>query len=393
MKKERLIELLKKFHREELCREETLELKRYARDPDYERLIAEIIDNDTINWVSGPDTASSERMLTNIKHEISVPSSEFSRTTRPVNRRAVMVAASILIALFLYAIYFTRTAHRDSPAHVVVSNPILPGEPRAELLVEDGRTIDLENLSNDTTLQMDGYRIHKNREGRLSYSVSAEHRGTPIYNTIVTPRGGEYQLELVDGTRIWVNASSRLRYPLQSTGENRKIELEGEAFFEVSPLYIDGKSVPFIVTTGTQRLEVLGTSFNINSYERDVLTTLVEGKVRLSSPRSPENYLEPHEQATFNRNSGAFSKQAVDPIYAVAWKNGNFAFEDNTIQEVMNQLSRWYDVEVEYRNDVSDVHFSGTISRFEDINSVLKLIELTGSARFKIEERRVIVMN
>lgn len=195
-----------------------------------------------------------------------------------------------------------------------------------------------------------------------------------------------------DGSLVWINASSKLRYPLQWAAESRQIELQGEAFFQVNPKIVSGKPVPFIVQTGEQQLEVLGTSFNINSYEQDILTTLVEGEVKLWSSRSPEKKLAPNQQASFNKARETIVTKSVDPIYAIAWKNGSFAFENNNIQEVMSQLSRWYDVEVDYRNDVSDVRFSGTISRFEQINTVLRLIELTGSVRFQIEGRRIVVM-
>lgn len=392
MEKLRLIELLKKLQTNRLSTKEQLELKRFVQDEQYAQLMAEVIQTDNLDGVSGPDPKASARMLRNIKNSIPAATSN----TRPLrlHRRWISIAAAacILVSFLLYQRYFIKTQHQDYLEQFLASSPIIPGDHRAELLLEDGSKIDLESLGNDTTLQMDGYQIHKNKKGQLSYSLPRGQKKTTIYNTIVTPRGGEYQLQLPDGSRVWINASSKLRYPLQWATESRQIELQGEAFFQVNPKIVSGKSVPFIVQTGEQRLEVLGTSFNINSYEQDILTTLVEGEVKLWSSRSPEKKLAPNQQASFNKARETIVTKSVDPIYAIAWKNGSFAFENNSIQEVMSQLSRWYDVEVDYRNDVSDVRFSGTISRFEQISTVLRLIELTGSVRFQIEGRRIVVM-
>ena len=147
-----------------------------------------------------------------------------------------------------------------------------------------------------------------------------------------------------------------------------------------------------VVTTGHQRLEVLGTSFNVNAYEDEVITTLVEGKVKLSFPTLKESYLTPMQQAKYNPIGSTLEIHEVDPMYSTAWKSGNFAFDNHTIIQVMRQLARWYDVEVAFADDVSDIRFSGQISKFEDFNTVLSLIEVTGSVRFEIEGRRITVM-
>lgn len=208
----------------------------------------------------------------------------------------------------------------------------------------------------------------------------------------MTPKGGEYKLSLPDGTQIWVNAASKVKYPLTFAATSREVELEGEAFFDVKNIGSGLDKLPFIVYTGGQKLEVLGTVFNVNSYGDNIHTTLVEGSVKLSYPDLKAHYLKPSQQAKYNEVKNTVQIDKVDPFYTVAWKDGSFAFDNEDIRTVMETLARWYDVSIEYAPQVKDINFTGTISRYEQIDKVLELIELTKSLKFKVEGRRIVVM-
>lgn len=327
--------------------------------------------------------------------------SDLQRSYRENNRsrtiKRILTALSAACALVLLKISidysgFLSPSRSDVSALDTVSS-ILPGGNKARIVFADGSQVDLERLAGDTIIYLDSYSVHKKADGTITYAINAENaEKSNIYNTIITPRGGEYKLTMADGTQIAVNASSTLRYPINFRENARVVELKGEAFFDVSKLAKDGKNIPFIVKTDEQTLEVLGTSFNINSYGNAIQTTLIEGAVKLSFENEHSRLLRPNQQAVFERETKKLEVNTVDPFYITAWKNGSFAFEDASIDEVMESISRWYDVEIVFKENLSDKVFSGMISRFENINKLLNTIELTGSVKFEIIGRRIIVM-
>ena len=235
--------------------------------------------------------------------------------------------------------------------------------------------------------------INKVADGELIYqrspnidSQSAEMVG---YNQIDIPRGGEYQeIVLSDGTRVWINSASTLRYPAAFTGHDRKVELTGEAYFEVA----QNPAKPFTVSCSSQTVEVLGTHFNINAYQDEpaIKTTLLEGKVNVTSAANNEvRILQPGQQSALVGNS--FTVNPVDIEEAVAWKNGQFIFNNDNIQYIMRTISRWYNVDVEYSGIIPDDTFGGGTSRFENVSQVLNILQLTGKVHFEIEGRKIIV--
>jgi ferric-dicitrate binding protein FerR (iron transport regulator) len=210
------------------------------------------------------------------------------------------------------------------------------------------------------------------------------------FNTIETPRGSQYKIILPDGSNVWLNASSSLKYPVIFDGKKRNVELTGEAYFEVSK----NKEMPFVVHTQTQDVQVLGTHFNINAYpdETETKTTLLEGKV-LVSKGAESKMMKPGEQVVnFNQSRILELSTMADAAESIAWKNGLFLFNHNNLYSIMNQISRWYDIEVDYEGDFNKQYYSGTISRFGKVTDVLKTMELTGSVKFKIVGRRIVVM-
>ncbi|WP_104382871.1 FecR family protein [Sphingobacterium sp. HMA12] len=308
------------------------------------------------------------------------------------------VAACIAFCAFASLLYFLiqpKVGPGDSTALSDINSLVLPGKQTAQILFDDGTAVDLEKIVGDTTIVRPEFSVSKTRDGKITYHF---HRGQNenrlVYNTIVTPKGGEYKLVLPDGTVVWLNAMTKLRYPVAFQSDTREVNLEGEAYFEVTKVTNLGKRVPFIVKTGEQSLEVLGTAFNISNYNQQVVTTLTEGKVKLiyAGNKVTEKFLVPNEQAKYDVRKATFTKDVVDPFYFMAWKNGNFAFDNASIYEVMGAISRWYDVDVHYHGDLDKVRFSGSISRYENIDKLLKTIALAGGVRFDRKERRVDVM-
>ncbi|TDQ79302.1 FecR family protein [Sphingobacterium yanglingense] len=254
-----------------------------------------------------------------------------------------------------------------------------PGGNRAMLVWEDGSSIELSGKHS-------GLIVGK----ELAYEDGSQlSEAKTIYATLKTPKGGQYRVELPDGTKVWLNAASSLRYPTRFDGDQRKVMLSGEAYFEVA----HNPKQPFIVETARQHLSVLGTVFNINAYEEEeqTTTTLLEGKVALQSRAKMEKsvFLDPGKQSILLADE--FKVTAVDKQEAVAWKEGKFVFNGSDIYAVMRQIERWYDVEVVYEGDMASVLFTGSLSRFADIGTVAEKLELTREIKLTIQGRRITV--
>ncbi|MGZ2370917.1 FecR family protein [Ancylomarina sp. YFZ004] len=266
---------------------------------------------------------------------------------------------------------------------------ISPGKNKALLMREKGETIVLDEF---VKLKEDGLEIN-NTEGHLVYKNDNKNLSKKkiSYNSIIIPKGGEYSLTLSDGTKIWLNSNSKLRYPTKFTGKERLVELEGEAYFDVSK----NKDFPFVVKMNDIQIKVLGTSFNVNAYgdENEIITTLVEGKVEVNGlVRNQKEILTPNDQFIINKHNGNFKKTQVDTQIYTAWKNGRLVFQNERLEEIMIRLSRWYNVEVFFmNNECKNIKFSGDLARYEDFNSVLEMIEFTNKVRFSIKSRSVIV--
>lgn len=218
----------------------------------------------------------------------------------------------------------------------------------------------------------------------LGKTNGQDHAG---YNLIETPRAGQYQINLPDGTKVWLNAASSLRYPSRFSGSKRIVALTGEGYFEVAK----NKQHPFVVKTDRQEVQVLGTHFNINSYtdESSTNTTLVEGSVRVTTLDGKNRLLKPGEQSQLKGDEIEVSD--VDTENVLSWKNGDFVFKGDDFKSIMRKISRWYDVEVIYQGDFDDLKFGGYISRTKNISSVLSIMESTGKVHFNIKDKRITV--
>jgi transmembrane sensor len=305
--------------------------------------------------------------------------------------RYIQVAAGLLLvsatALLFYPKYKAPAvirAKRQGIAQVIVQ----PGSNKATLTLSDGSSIDLNESKPGTLCKQGTVTVGKRADGSLVYQPSGSQNAAVLYNTVSTPKGGQYQLVLSDGTKVWLNAASAIKYPATFSGKERIVELNGEAYFEVAK----NKNMPFKVSLNNMSVEVLGTHFNVNAYadEGEVTTTLLEGSVKLSNSKG-QSMLKPGQQAKMDKQSG-FDIHEVNTDEAVAWKNGYFIFDNENIQSIMRKISRWYDVDVEYSGNVDEGNFGGTTSRFNSITGVLKSLELTGTVHFKVQGRRITVM-
>lgn len=302
----------------------------------------------------------------------------------------IAAAACMLIAISAGLYFYSGTRSSSSPlASVETKHDAAPGGNKATLTLSDGSQISLTDAGNGQLAEQAGVKITKNADGQLVYSIVPSDVKALAFNTISTPRGGVYQVNLPDGTRVWLNAASSIKFPTTFAHQNqRKVELQGEAYFEVAK----NKKLPFIVDTDQQQVEVLGTHFNINSYEDEgeVKTTLLEGSVKVSAGNVM--FLQPGQQAVLPlRSAGKIKVSPANIEQAMAWKNGFFHFERETIHSVLRQLSRWYDVEVVYQIDRPDDEFIGDIPRGLKLSEVLKILEFEGT-HFRIEGRKLFVI-
>jgi len=255
------------------------------------------------------------------------------------------------------------------------------------LTLQDGSKIVLNDVKDGTLAQQGNTKVVKLATGQLVYDKTGTASAKVLYNTMTTPRGGQYKLTLPDGTEVWLNAASSITYPTAFAGNERDVSITGEAYFEVAK----DKSKPFHVTSGNQTIEVLGTHFNVMAYadEDAIKTTLLEGSVKITENNEAQ-ILKPGEQATVDKNGG-LKISVADIDDALAWKNGYFKFNRVNIKYIMRQLARWYDVDLVYEGSVPHDEFVGKIGRGENIEDVLHILELD-HVHFKIEDKKIIVL-
>lgn len=305
-----------------------------------------------------------------------------------------LVAAVISVTILSVHLYQGNSVRRTTENHQIAANTV-SGKRKTTLTLFNGIELSLADLKTGEVTNQLGTIVTKTKDGQLIYRNSGSAKETLAYNKIETPKGGGAQVQLPDGTKVWLNASSSLKYPLLFHDHERKIELTGEAYFEVSK----DKTKPFKVYSSGQVVEVLGTHFNIKAYsgEPSVKTTLLEGIVRVSNLVTHANVvIKPGQQSTLlkgNSSHQVIEVKNIDVAEAVAWKNGYFMFNDESLESVLREISRWYDVDIQYqRESLKHQLFSGTLSRYANVSQVLRKLELTQSVHFKIEGRHITVM-
>jgi transmembrane sensor len=306
-----------------------------------------------------------------------------------------MQAAAILIFCFVTGgVYWALSVrgHRvEVQAMAPHRAPIVPGGNKAVLTLGDGSTISLDSAKEGTLAQQGNAKVVKVDAGVLAYDAHNKKSSEVMYNTIATPYGGQYQVVLPDGSKVWLNAASTLRFPTVFVDKERRVELTGEGYFEIAR----DVSKPFVVHVGSgEDVQVLGTSFNIMAYanEEHSSTTLLSGKVRVVAAEGEVAALEPGRQAIIDRRTHALAVADANVDQAIAWKNGLFRFHETGIRELMRQVERWYNVEVVYKTDGNDQDFTGIVSRSRNIEELLHTLELTKTVHFQIEGRKIIVL-
>jgi len=305
------------------------------------------------------------------------------------------VAAAAVVLIFVsVGGYFLIRQKNLVPANVVAKSDVGPGVNKATLILADGKKLTLGDAATGQLANQAGVTITKTTKGELVYTVRAANnkaQSTKQFNELETSRGEQYQVVLPDGSHVWLNAASSLKYPVVFSGKERVVELTGEAYFEVA----HNKAMPFKVKTQQQEVEVLGTHFNVNAYndENTTATTLMEGSVKVTSVAHHKNILiKPGQQSTVN--SKGMQVQQVDTDEAIAWKNGYFLFNNESLESIMRKISRWYNVEVVYKSDAPrSMVFSGTVSKYKNVSQVLKTLELTNSVHFRIDNSKITVGN
>lgn len=304
------------------------------------------------------------------------------------------VAAAVILITISVGYYFYKLNSseplKENSRNLMAKNDIAPGGNKATLTLGNGTKISLTDAANGDLVKQSGISITKTVDGKLVYKVSEGHNSEKApaeFNTIMTPNGGQYQVLLPDGSKVWLNAASSLKFPTVFAGAERKVELNGEAYFEVAK----NKNKPFIVDASGTKVLVLGTHFNVMAYEdeKEVKTTLLEGAVRLSQANAIA-FLKPGQQGSISKNGGEYKVREADLAAAMAWKNGYFLFDNASLPQLMRQISKWYDVKVIYAPDLKDHEFVGEVSRSYSLMKILRILELSG-VKFKLEGRTLTV--
>jgi transmembrane sensor len=375
-----------------LSDEEKVELLHVLQDKEYEYLTEqihaqlteeeELVDIDAMKW---------KRMAGAITM-IDKPGNIHKVT--PVRKLAWLAVAAAVFIMLSASLFFYKSTNSNL---VAVRNKsevkdILPGGNKAVLTLANGKKIILDNAKLGLLSDEHDVAVVKEDDGRLKIGTSSTESGNvDKYLQLTTPAGGKYNVVLPDGTRIWLNAESSIRFPTVFARLQREVEISGEAYFEVAkiPGARPGTALPFIVHTGQHTVEVLGTHFNINAYadESDIVTTLLEGKVKVTNGTAAR-FLKPGQQSIVNSTS-AISIADADIEGTMAWKNNQFSFKNKDLEYVMRQVERWYDVKVEYGQNLPDIHFAGYISRDVPISNVLTMLHEISDLKFSLAKKMV----
>lgn len=306
----------------------------------------------------------------------------------------IKYAAAIALPILIATFYLFQRQNIESyiTTSVILQAP-QPGSSKAVLVLADGKQIDLSQQlnhchPNDSTV------IFRNRNNTLTVEQEVVADIRPIdYQTIFIPIGGEYRLVLSDGTKVWLNSDTRLRFPASFSDQKRIVYLEGEAYFEVTP----NKQQPFIVKTREIDIEVLGTKFDVKAYGTDsyIYATLAEGSIKTTALHEATTLvLSPNQQCQYVKTTGQMKKKNVDAQLFIGWTKGKFIFENETLEEIMNQLGRWYDTKVSYQSpELKSYRFTGYVDRFDDISTILRMIEKTYDITFNIQGQNIVILN
>lgn len=388
MNKQRVRYLFGRFLNKTITQEEQDELLQIIEstpEVEFEEVITEFIDSENDEQVSFQEWNNL------IATAISFDKQTAEASRFKINYRYIAVAA-VLVIIGIAAFFYVNT--KSDQYNAISSSSIKPGANKAILVLADGKEISLSNKVDTTKLFALSPTIKSVSDGTLVYNKNEQTAGKNIgVNKLITPKGGQYNIVLPDGTLVWLNSASELKFPAAFSPGLREVELTGEAYFEVAKY--PGKKWAFQVKSANQAVQVLGTKFNISAYvnEEVVKTSLIEGKVQVLNERSNKSFiLKPGQESALNKTSNEMTVSDAEVDDAIAWKEGLFVFNNENLVTAMNKISRWYDVDIVYQGDLKDKALWGTASRNDKIETLLKTLASTGVAKFKIVGRRVLVM-
>ncbi len=397
---ERLTDLLNRYANKTSSKEEENELfdlLNSVPEPDIEPALMELLERTE----PMPDESRRQRLLKRILNPV-LPKIDEGGEWPPVRRertfplRRIAVAASIILAIGIgsYFIFFNKGKQNEivkTTTNPVPNDVTAPTATKAMITLADGRKVSLDSLASGTLATQGNVNVVKTVDGQIFYNGSS---AVVEYNVIFNPRGSKVQpLTLSDGTKVWLNSESSLRFPTAFIGNERNVEITGEAYFEVAPSISPlggGKKKPFIVSGNGVTTEVLGTHFNVNTYadESSIKVTLLEGSVKVTKGNA-FGLLKPGQQAQVATEIKVVSGVNVDEV--MAWKNGRFAYNNSDLETIMRQMARWYNVEVVYKEKITD-RYTVTTTRDVPVSELFKYIEMSGGVHFKIEDRKITVM-
>ena len=350
--------------------------KIYDEFKDGKRLEQKIVESRQINWEKDYQQFITKR-----------------QRTRKNRRIKTIIRYAAILTLPLVAAGIFLLQKNDRQAIVSISEVIKPGEHKAVLITGGGERITLSDSTLSPIQEQNGMIVNV-MNNKVFYTLPEDSLCTqesPIFNTLQIPRGGEYFLTLADGTEVWLNAETEIRYPVQFTGNKRVVYLDGEAYFTVAP----DKKKPFTVVSTHASVSVLGTQFNFRAYpdEQDVQTTLVSGSVIMQSEKYKQQIkLVPGEQGVLEKRSANLTKQEVNTYLYTAWKDGRFAFRDARLEDLFNILARWYDLSIFYQSpEAKDIRFTGDLNKTDDFKSILKIIEQNERVTFTVNQHTVFI--
>lgn len=329
--------------------------------------------------------ADSEAIYNSVQTKIGALEPKRRLRMLPVWKWASVAAAACVLLIAGYWV-FKPAAQKEAQPVVQTENAnpdLLPGKKnKAVLILADNKQIVLDSTGTGMLSMQGNASVRKDANGQIIYETGNAQNTPPevVYNILEIPNGGEYELVLSDGSKVWLNSASRIKFPVNFSGNTRDVEISGEAYFEIAK----DKARPFKVHFNTSTVEVLGTHFNVNAYNNEVTqaVTLLEGSVKVSNLQECIK-IKPGQQAVLG-NENKLKVKEVDVEEAVAWKNGLFIFVDEDIKSIMRKLARWYDFTPEYQGNISEEEFGGMISKYRNISEVLKMFESTGTIHFKI---------
>jgi transmembrane sensor len=332
------------------------------------------------------DDVDFEKNLTSLRKKIKPKKSSLNKTIKLV---LIPIAACLLVGFFVFKVYNRNLSTENSIAKI---EKVLPGTNRAVLKLSNGKEISLEEVSSGKLANEQGITIVKNKNGEILYNISnvdEPNAETNSTNTITVPVGGTWKVQLPDGTKVWLNSLSSLTYPTNfNNKKERVVSLVGEAYFEV----FKNEKQHFIVNSLSQKIEVLGTHFNINAYPNNngIYTTLIEGSISVSAGNS-SNILKPGEQSIIN-SANEINVSNVETDYAIAWKEGYFMFNYQRMEDIMKQLERWYGVTTIYNNQkLKNLRLFGNINKYENINKVIDMLNKAKMFKINIDGKQITI--